>query len=169
MDAIRTFKHKTENRILKIFQDSDPISPREWDNLGLFIHENPRYLVIDKNANIEDLAKAQKNGLVLDFCADQLCGQVYATRETILKEYNAKRLGKAIKAKAERVLNGEIETYRQWADGEVYGFIEYKINKCNLDEEHEENINSCWGFFGYDMDQSGMWDHIGNKEEWIEQ
>jgi hypothetical protein len=53
---------------------------------------------------------------------------------------------------AERCIDAELETYTQWANGEVYGFILY-----NKDGEHED---SCWGFYSLD----DIKDHL--PEEW---
>lgn len=47
------------------------------------------------------------------------------------------------------------ETYTQWSNGEVYGYAIEKITECdcdcpNCDGIHREDIESCWGFYGYD-------------------
>jgi hypothetical protein len=65
--------------------------------------------------------------------------------EDIRKEYNVKRVSKKMRAKIEKYLTGEVETYDQYLTGEVYGFT---IEKG----EDEEHVDSCWGFYGYNDD-----------------
>lgn len=67
-------------------------------------------------------------------------GYVFAKKEDVRKEYGVKRITPAIRAKVLDVLRAEVETYSQWANGEVYGF---RV----LDSDGEE-LDSCWGFIG---------------------
>lgn len=54
--------------------------------------------------------------------------------------------------KANRYMEGVIETWSQWASGEVYGYIVEKNVSCTCGEHTEfTEEESCWGFFG-DMD-----------------
>ena len=68
----------------------------------------------------------------------------------------------------EAALRGEIETYNQWASGDVYGYIIERRTLCDLcatldqDEIPTEcphceidDSDSCWGFYGTDLDE---WD-----------
>lgn len=68
---------------------------------------------------------------------------------------------------AAEAMDGEIEMYKQWAMGEVYGFIVDKwvpacaCEECDAGEwEHED---SCWGFYGRDPFTNGMSDHIDEE------
>jgi len=79
-------------------------------------------------------------------------GFIFTTKERIkemgiiIKENSKKAMDEAINNVYSQ-LEGEIKLYNQDLNGEKYGFIEYKINKCNLGHEHKENVNSCWGFY----------------------
>jgi hypothetical protein len=186
MKAIQTFRHKTENKIFEIFQDQSSDNPRTWDTLGTIYATHSRYNFADRNANEHDLERAKKDGVVLNLYlydhsglklstqpfADpwdsMQIGYVYVTKEKIEKEYNVKRITKKLRQQVENVLQSEIKTYNDYVSGNVYGFVVSEIKKCSLDVEHKTHIDSCWGFFGTDMDQNGMWDHIGNKEDWLE-
>lgn len=53
-------------------------------------------------------------------------------------------------------LNDEVETQDTWIRGEVYGM---RV----LDADGEEE-NSCWGFYGDDIRENGVMDHIGADE-----
>lgn len=65
--------------------------------------------------------------------------------------------GRTLEQAAIDALTGEVETYDQYLTGDVYGF---KV----LDPEGEE-IHSCWGYFGYDHDESGLMDEATNAIE----
>ena len=73
-----------------------------------------------------------------------------------------------------RVLEGEVETYDQYLTGEVYGFnltkpvVYEKRNVATGESEfitEYETIDSCWGFFGHNHNESGLYDHAGVDEE----
>lgn len=51
-------------------------------------------------------------------------------------------------SQAERVVRCEVETYSQWASGEVYGYT----------VESEDDEDSCSGFYGDDHAKSGLLD-----------
>ena len=67
-------------------------------------------------------------------------GYVFVTLADVRKEYGVTRVTKAIRAKALEVLRQEVETYSQWANGEVYA---YTVTDANGEE-----TDSCGGFIG---------------------
>lgn len=69
-------------------------------------------------------------------------GFIFVSREKVLKEYSAKRITKAILAKAEKVLQAEVKTYDQFLSGDVYGY--------EVEDQEGEHLDSCWGFYGMD-------------------
>ncbi len=63
-------------------------------------------------------------------------GYIYVTREEIMREWEAKRLTKQLRAKAERVLLDEVSAYNDYLVGNV---LYYEVEK-------EETIeDSCYG------------------------
>ena len=58
-------------------------------------------------------------------------GWIYATKETIIKEY-----GEFDKEK------DEVAVYNQYLQGDVWGYI--------VENEDGEHLDSCWGFYGYE-------------------
>ena len=51
----QTFKEKKGTKILKIFMDEEPISPREWDNFGTMVLKHSRYDFVNEiNLNFND-------------------------------------------------------------------------------------------------------------------
>ena len=85
-------------------------------------------------------------------------------------------MNKNIIKKAEEALRAEVETYNQYLTGDVYGFRQFKINKnpkkcptCeHIVEEKETEIDSCWGFYGSDLDANGLFGSYFDKNEWVE-
>jgi hypothetical protein len=51
MEAIKTLK--TKNKVLKIYQEEQPESPREWDNMGTMLCTHKRYNLGDEKENKE--------------------------------------------------------------------------------------------------------------------
>lgn len=76
--------------------------------------------------------------------------------------------------KAEECLKGEVKEYDRFLRGAIYGFTRFKKVKCptcgNVEEEEEEDGDSCWGFSGSDHEASGLLDSAGitDFDEWEE-
>lgn len=75
------------------------------------------------------------------------------------------------------IMEGEVKVYDQYLTGQVYGFTieklvyEFEIPDEEVDVENDdlpwEYDDSCWGFFGDDLDgdeANGMMDHIGGSK-----
>ena len=168
MDTIETVEYK--GFTIDICQDFDPEDPREWDNIGTMVCFHKRYTLGDKhNYKQEDFSSWSdlKDKIISDnpsgvvflpiYLLDHSClvlsiepfndpwdsgqvGFIYVSNAKIAYEYGNDPLA------VERALNylrGEIETYSQYLNGEVYGYIA----KCNA---YPEVKDSCWGYFGYD-------------------
>lgn len=67
-------------------------------------------------------------------------GWIWADTKTIVKEYGD--YTPETIAKAQAYLEGEIETLRQYFNGEACGYV--------VSRPKGETIDSCWGFYGYD-------------------
>ena len=170
---------------LKVVHDSSTDSPRNWDNLGTMVCFHGRYDLGDKHKYYsdeyqgwEELKKAilKNNGsgtIVLPlylydhsgitmrtspfscrFDSGQV-GFILANRENILSEFGVKRVTKKIKEKVSSILEGEVETYTQYLEGEVYGF--------EIVDEDDNHIDSCYGFYGTDFATNGMLDYIDHN------
>lgn len=142
---------------IKIEQDVDPESPREWDNVGTMVCFHGRYTLGDKHEfsspteflewweeNGEDgvllpLYLYDHSGITIStspFSCPWDSGQVgwiYATKETLDKEtFDIDH--------ATKYLIGEVETYDQYLTGQVYGY--------EVEDEDGNFLASCWGFYG---------------------
>jgi hypothetical protein len=88
-------------------------------------------------------------------------GYIYCPTNTILKEYGNTNLSTL--TEVEDILNSEVKTYDQYLTGDVYGFELYKKEKCSSGHEQLEFIDSCYGFYGDDFKQNGIFGHIDSE------
>lgn len=177
------------NYKLEIFQDESPESPRSWDNLGTMICFHSRYNLGDKHnysrEEGQELLKGKDiislplylydhSGITMNTTGfscgwDSGCvGFIYVTKETIRKEYGVKRITKEIIEKVTKVLKGEVETYDQYLTGDVYGYRVSKVEKCDKGHEHDEEVDSCWGFYGEESveeEGKGVLEYYIKKDE----
>ena len=66
------------------------------------------------------------------------------------------------RARAEEMMREEVETYNQYLTGDVCGFTMYEnVANENEDAEWEETDNSCWGFYGSDIMENGIFGEVG--------
>lgn len=170
-----TLYEQTEYRghHIRIYYDSDPESPRDWDNLGTFYTAHRNYKPEeDFNKHFEcsevfasegvfcksflkkyialPLYLYDHSGLAISsgpfLCKWDSCliGMVATSIEKVKREYGWKILSRARRKRIEQCLQQEIVTYNEYLHGEVYG---YQITP--IDNE-EYIIESCWGFYGDD-------------------
>mgnify|MGYP001601435365 CR=1 FL=1 len=178
MNAIETIE--LGDYTVEVFQDDNPDNPRNWDNIGTMVCFHGRYTLGDKHSFgspddfLEWWKKNGKGGVLLSlylydhsgitmsasssgnpFSCPWDSGQVgwiYATKETILKEYGEEgknRITVSMKKKATHYLLNEVKVYDQYLTGEVYG---YRVK----DKNGEDIEGGCWGFYGYDHEKSGL-------------
>ncbi len=67
-----------------------------------------------------------------------LVGFIVVTKEKILKEWSKKRMSKALTEKAFKLLESEVQTYADYIEGNVVGYVI---------EKDGDHIDSCWGFY----------------------
>ncbi len=178
------------NKKLIIVQDSCSENPREWCNLGTFIDTqgngdktdfsfegqyNSREDFIEKGEkeirkHFKDVAvvmavhKYQHSGVGYSTSNSYpyncrwdsgTVGFIFATKKDIRENWGIKRVTQKYIEHTEKILSCEIDIFSQWANGDIVG---YRI------EEEGEVIDSCYGFYGYDLLENGVLDYVG--EEW---
>lgn len=93
-----------------------------------------------------------------------VCGFAILTKETCKSElidaHGKQRFTPKLRALAERILEGEVETYNNYINGEVY---DYTI-EC-IDGSDPDFDESCGGFYGYEHDKSGLTEYAQNAIE----
>ena len=160
------------NYITRTYQETDPESPRGWDNLTTMLCFHNRYNLGDKTEYKSDMFEGwedMKNKLVdtedvhtilplylydhsgitistspfgCNWDSGQV-GWVFITNQTIKEEG-------IDESKVEEYLKSEVETYDQYLTGEVYGYKIFKVETCSQGHEHEEELDSCYGYYGED-------------------
>ena len=169
---------------LKVVHDSSADSPRDWDNLGTMICFHNRYDLGDKHSydsddysGWEEMEKAiikEENPAVIlplymynhsgisistrPFSCRWDSGQIgfiLVSKKKALEEFGGKIVTAKLKERIEKILEGEVETYTQYVEGEVYGF--------QIVDEDGEHIDSCYGFYGTDFATNGMLDYIDHE------
>ena len=154
---------------IRVMQDSDAESPRDWDNLGTMVYWHRDYILGDVDGNreyesvesfLEEIGDAivlplyiyDHSGVTMNttgFSCPWDSGQVgfiYVTLGDVRKEYGWKRITKERRERIEGYLRNEVNTFDMFLRGDVYGF-----SVVREDEDGEEvDIDSCWGFYGYD-------------------
>lgn len=189
-NLIETIKEK--NKILKIYVDTFPISPRDETsyNLTKLILNHRRYdlpnelnINFDNFDSLENIKEHLKNehkavliytirayehsGLSIslsneypfnDVWDSGVLGFIVVLKEDLIKEY--KKLNKSTLQTAEKVLRSEFEVYKNYIEGEVYGYQFFELKKVKITKEYEDGkkevieteeevlIDSCFGFFG---------------------
>lgn len=162
-EPIRTEEYK--GHLIKIYQDVNSESPREWDNIGTMACYHRRYNLGDKHEKTNDAEKFKewldenKDDLIIlplylydhsgitimtkpfsDYWDSGLLGYIYVSKKKAMEEMGWSNLDYEKVEKIKEILELEVKTYDQFLTGEVYGF-----------SIEDDIINdSCWGYFGID-------------------
>ena len=152
-----------------IKQDCDPPDPREdFDYLGTMACWHKRHNLGDEQ--IEDpkewfdeldertiylpLYIYEHSGITMrttPFSCRWDSGQVgwiYVTHENCVKEFGENY----DVAHIEKILKCEVEEYDQYLQGDIWGF--------EIVDDDGELIDSCYGFYGDEIEKTGILDHI---------
>ena len=164
MQAIERWKHDN-GLTVSLYPDEDCESPRNNENLGTMVCWHSRYTLGDKHpfdspdafrvwihsypkAIVLPLYLYDHSGITMKttpFNCSWDSGQVgyiYCLPSAIRKEYSTERITKAIRTDVERVLLSEVSEYDTYIRGECYGYV--------IADANGEEIDSCWGFIGFD-------------------
>jgi hypothetical protein len=154
---------------VELHVDDDCSSPREYNNLGTLVGWHRRYTLGDEQPRetpdewMADFRAANadwRSAVVLpvfmfehgnvalgvgDFGDPWDSGQVgwiYALPAQIRKAYTCQRITKRVRTEVAAVLKSEVEEYGRYVNGECYGYV--------VEDAHGEELDSCWGFIGYE-------------------
>jgi hypothetical protein len=172
----------SKNFKLRIIRDEDPISPREWDNVGTIVARHWRYNLGDDNApeidwsdfdcweaveqHLRDEYGAtvvlpvylyDHSGLALSttpFTCRWDSGRVGAIYATA--DSVASILGNADVEAVREALRAEVEEYNRYVEGDVWGFV--------VQDPWGHVVDSCFGFYDKDdaenQGQASLQHHI---------
>lgn len=154
--------------MLKIERDQDPRNPREDDNLGRMHCEHRRYTLGDRGIPTPFVNDDWRAGVLRDDVRLSLpiymydhsgitlshspfscpwdsgkLGWHYLTKADVKKNFNRDVTDEELTAH----LKAELEEYDAYIQGEVWGFV-------------DGNDDSCWGFIGEDLEDTGILDHF---------
>jgi len=129
--------------------DCSGVNPRDdFDNLGKMYIDGSRYLR-RRECDSSQVGDAVLR-VPLSTREEGEVGCIVAFRGDILKEYGRKRLSKRILGLARRVLEGEVDDFNRYLNGDVYGWRVYKVDddvaEGDIESEGKE-LDSCWGYF----------------------
>ena len=175
---------ENEKYKLEIFDDLNPCSPREFDNLGTMVCFHKRYNLGDETElkssdfssweELENYLYKEENALIAvpvfmydhsgllinttGFSCPWDSGQVgyiYISKEKVRREYSCKRISKKLKKMIREMLCSEVDLYNDYLCGNVYGFT-------LTDKKNAEEIDSSCGFYGTDYIENGIFDYVSS-------
>lgn len=76
----------------------------------------------------------------IDYFDGRISGVAWQRKEVLRNEYGVQRITETVRKKAIKVAEAELDTYTDWCNGEVFGYI--------LRNAEGEEVDSCWGFIG---------------------
>jgi len=175
---------------VRIKQDPEPESPREWSNLGVMACWHRRYNLgdVQPKQDAEDwLAEnAPEGSIVLPLylydhsgitmstsgfsCAwdSGQVGVIVATPARIREMFMVKRITKKVRERATECLVSEVKSYDDFITGNVWGYTIESVKDCescgSKTTGDEDVDDSCWGFFGSDASTLGaMLEHVDEQ------
>ena len=169
----------------KLAKESDKVYFKDlnlYDHSGLTISTSSAYPYNDRwdagcvgwiyvskekaMANYGGIPEKDENGEFIRIPHEHPNGNVtYSTKYSPITEENWKYV-------ADYHMENEVETYDQYLRGDVYGYTLTKhvveqetCPHCGqvIDEyEEEEEVDSCWGFYGNCLEDNGILDDLGD-------
>jgi len=184
-NPFKSLSYKNFN--IDIYNDSNPENPRNWESLSKMIFFHKKYILGDKHeyktndySGWDELEKGIKSkediaiilpvymydhsGLTIStkpfscpYDSGQI-GYIIVTKSSIRRWFDVKKITKAILEKAQKNLEIDIKTYDSYLRGDVFGYVI---------KEGEEEIDSCWGYFGYNVNED-EWEVVRAAKECID-
>ena len=169
---------ESKNYVANIQFDTSPFNPREDDNLGTLIAFHSIYNYSDNNdwTKEELLEHIQKedilslpvymyehSGIALrttpfncKWDSGQI-GYIFVSHAEIIECFGKLNLDQAGKN-----LIAEIDEFSEYCNGEVYGYQIYNKGESRHDSD---DVESCWGYIGYDHIKETVEDELKFIEE----
>jgi hypothetical protein len=153
---------------LSIEHDPDPMNPRtEYENLGEILYTSSRYTLGDRRTDASEIEGITEDptyvslpvyayihgdiSLSLGHFNDRFdsgqCGIIYASHESIKKEFNVSEVTYDVIERVQMIFRSEIETFNAYLNGDVYGFVV-------RDGDDGRILDACWGFYSRDEAES---------------
>lgn len=190
------FEHEGDQFCLHVQQDDSPMNPRtDWDHPGThMVCWHRRYNLGDEQPAaspeefLEELKSTVEEGEIvmlplylLDHSGITIStrsfndpwdsgqvGWIYTTKDEAIKEIGYGE--NDWRERAIQLMEAEVKEYDQYLTGDVYGFtLLKKVDVENEDDDSAwEEVDSCWGFYGSDVFESGMEDNVPGLRDALE-
>ena len=118
----------------------------------------PVYAYVHSGATIACGVRLKDKARTWAFCNPFSCpwdsgqsGFVYTTRDKVFEEYGKKRITKAVREAVLQVLAGEVATFDQYLQGDVYGYVVELVTRSPYGKRHvisTEELATSWGLYG---------------------
>ena len=151
--------------LIKIIPDTEPESPDQWDDVfGSLVYDHRQFYVSKKGFEPRDIFDHLNTGKKTydGYWAFVVYAYIHGGVALSVGSHNfpdaqwdvsttgfaliKREKGMYTREKALKAAKSLIETWNQYLSGDVYG---YQI--CEVDDDGEENeLDSCWGFYGQD-------------------
>jgi hypothetical protein len=76
-------------------------------------------------------------------------GWTFCTKEEMESNFIT-HSGQDNEERSEVILKGEVETFNQYLQGDIFGYKVFQVQTCDKGYTHEEELDSCWGYYGED-------------------
>lgn len=195
MESVLTYTNKKTQQVLEIVQDelSDSQDFRDG-SMGKMLCSHTNYNLGDIQIKSQDefdeylkvkhfkmpLYLLDHSGLSMrttEFFEDpqgwdsSMVGYIYMTHDEIRKEYDVKKITSKVLQKVKDSFIAQVKEYSLYLEGSVYGFQLYNVKNCDLEHEHKEIEDSCYGFIDYsdNMLKNALYYIDGKESDWIEE
>lgn len=190
-EIVETRCNSENNQKLKIIYDDDAQNPRKcFDTLCTILSSDDRFADVHIKSREELEQWKSDNPIVLEFPlyayehsnvslsisddypfndkwdAGQI-GIIVVTRNSMKDIMDYSNLTKKRAENLKKLVESEIEIFNDYINGNVYGFEIVKTVTCDLEHEHDELLDSCWGFYGYDFEKNGISDYVPDFEKYV--
>jgi len=150
------------NMHYNIVEDSQPTSPREFDNLGKILYTSNRHILGDENVSSEKIqyiidskdyihlpVYAYIHGSIVLNTTGFSCpwdsgmsGIIYVSKNKVREDFKKKLISNKLYNTVLDILKSEVDVFSKYLNGEVYGY--------EILNDKEEIIDSCYGYYGFE-------------------
>lgn len=188
MEAIETYKI-SETKELRIFLDDTAESPRTmWDNQTTMVCFHNNYNLGDKHDynkdsfdswdELREQIENDYNVLAIqplylyDHGGITISTSPYGCRWDsgqvgwiFIHNDHEESLAELFEDRLNAIIESDVKVYDQYLQGEVYGFELIERHNClACGHDHEESVDSCWGFYGDDIKENGILDSLSKED-----